>query len=276
MSTLFKKVTECEYKEFKGYLRYIKQKIKEQKVQDITSIEALINDTTEGKGKTVMHFAAAKGDAKVFRVLLKNGGSLQKRDDEDNTPFFTAVTHGHMDIIKHVVEKKLVDINETRNGNVTALHLAVSYGNLDLIKYLVGQGADINRVSEYGNPLTWAAVNKTKQQIEIVEYLIGLGVSLNGNAESCIPAPLILAIDQNNQDLFDVLIKNNADVNVKDDQKYSALHVCAERGTLKMLHALLEKGADPNYEREGKTPLYHAFENQRFDAIGVLRQHTQQ
>jgi len=37
--------------------------------------------------------------------------------------------------------------------------------------------------------------------------------------------------------------------------------VCAEKGTIKMCTALLEKGANPNYMNEGKNALIMAMEN---------------
>eukprot|EP00825_Cyclidium_porcatum_P026839 TRINITY_DN2883_c0_g1_i4.p1 TRINITY_DN2883_c0_g1~~TRINITY_DN2883_c0_g1_i4.p1 ORF type:complete len:217 (-),score=50.46 TRINITY_DN2883_c0_g1_i4:97-747(-) len=38
-------------------------------------------------------------------------------------------------------------------------------------------------------------------------------------------------------------------------------------------HCLL-KGANPNYEKDGKTPLFYAFERERIDVVTILRQYT--
>ena len=38
-----------------------------------------------------------------------------------------------------------------------------------------------------------------------------------------------------------------------------------------MLNILLDKGADPNYENESKTPLLHAMHNNQVEVVHVLQ-----
>lgn len=47
--------------------------------------------------------------------------------------------------------------------------------------------------------------------------------------------------------MYDVLISNGADVNVKDPHGYSALHVAAEKGNLQLVKDLIERGVDVEY-----------------------------
>lgn len=49
----------------------------------------------------------------------------------------------------------------------------------------------------------------------------------NGDLTCPAPAPLILAIDFGNKSIYDLLIANGADVQVKDPHGYSTLHVAA-------------------------------------------------
>ena len=49
----------------------------------------------------------------------------------------------------------------------------------------------------------------------------------NGDSTCPAPAPLILAIDFGNKKMYDLLLSNGADVNVKDPHGYSTLHLAA-------------------------------------------------
>lgn len=108
--------------------------------------------------------------------------------------------------------------------------------------------------------------------MDIIKYLIKHGANVNGDKKQ-IPPPLILAIDNNNEELFDLLIENNADVNITFDD-WSALHNAAERGSEKFTKILIEKGANPEYEAKGYTALEHAKKEGQFNIVVYLRELT--
>lgn len=47
--------------------------------------------------------------------------------------------------------------------------------------------------------------------------------------------------------MYDLLLSNGADVQVKDPHGYSTLHVAAEKGNLQLVKDLIERGVDPEY-----------------------------
>ena len=69
----------------------------------------------------------------------------------------------------------------------------------------------------------------------MIEFLLERGADPNCDSNAIIPPPLILAIDYGKMDLFQLLLKYNANVNVKDLNGWSALHLCAEKGNVEML-----------------------------------------
>ena len=79
----------------------------------------------------------------------------------------------------------------------------------------------------YGKPLNWAVGSNS---LEATKVLLDSGANPNGDFTGSNPAPLILAVDFNNQDIYKILIEKGADVNVKDPNGYSVLHVAAEKG----------------------------------------------
>jgi len=52
------------------------------------------------------------------------------------------------------------------------------------------------------------------------------------------------------------------------------LHICAEKGTIEMLDVLLDKGADANYEYNGKTALKLAINLKHYDFVKKLKLFT--
>ncbi len=110
---------------------------------------------------------------------------------------------------------------------------------------MVSKKADIEKISIHGKPINWAIGSG---HLEATTVLLELGANPNGDNSGSVVAPLILAIDQNRNDLYCLLITNGADINVKDPNGYSALHVAAEKGYLEVVKDLvLLRGADVNY-----------------------------
>ena len=60
-------------------------------------------------------------------------------------------------------------------------------------------------------------------------------------------------------------------MNATDPAGYPAMPVAADKGSLKVMKELIARGANPNVEVEGKTPLYLAFENQKWEVVSYLK-----
>ena len=146
--------------------------------------------------------------------------------------------------------------------HVCAIHLACSNGDNDTISYLLEKGANIEDPSTFGFPINWAA---GYYRIKTVEFLISKGASPNGDRDGALPSPLILSADYNDSELFKLLMSHGADANIKDLAGWSVLHICAEKGNMEFTKLLIEKGANPNYQNEKKTPLQLAFEHSHID-----------
>lgn len=166
------------------------------------------------------------------------------KDSEKNTPFLTAVQHGHLGLVQYFVEDLSTAVDSSTDGNVTALHIASNNSALEIIEYLLGKGADIERVSIYGKPLNWAVgSNHTQAALLLLEK----GANPNGDTTGPFPAPLILAVDFGNTELYERLIEKGADLHIKDPKGYSLLHLAAEKGNLELVKFLVGRGLDPNY-----------------------------
>ena len=258
----------------KNYLNALAKKIaaKEEPIlAEFLDLKSLFENLKEAKGKTPIHYAAAKGDVEVMRYLIDNFKvDYQIKDKEGNSPFFTAVEHGHLSLMRYFVEEMNVSPHSTKEGEISVVHLAANHDNIEVLEYLAEKGCDLEKVSIYGKPLNWAVGNR---HINATKFLLAKGCDANGDLTSPAPPPLILAIDFGAEDIYEALLsaQKPADVNTKDPQGYSALHVAAEKGNLKIVKELIEKGADINLEVEGKSPLYLAFESEKLEVVSYLK-----
>ena len=78
------------------------------------------------------------------------------KDKEGNTPFFTAVEHGFLHLVKYFVEELKISPHSAKEGNIRALHIAANNNQTEIIEYLINKGCDIEQVSIYGKPINWA------------------------------------------------------------------------------------------------------------------------
>ena len=109
-----------------------------------------------------------------------------------------------------------------------------------------------------------------KSDYEKVVEMIERGVTTNIH-DSEDMTPLAYALRNDDEKMFDLLIKNDADVNNQILKKTSLLTFYIKSKKSKLLSRLLEADADINFQDSiGMTPMMHAIENINIDAIKLL------
>ena len=109
-----------------------------------------------------------------------------------------------------------------------------------------------------------------KSNYEKVIEMLEKGVTANiHDAEDL--TPLAYALRNDDEKMFDLLIKNDADVNNQILKKTSLLTFYIKSKKSKLLKRLLDADADVNFQDSiGMTPMMHAIENINIDAIKML------
>ena len=83
--------------------------------------------------------------------------------------------------------------------------------------------------------------------------------------------PLAFALSNDDEKMFELLLKNDADVNKQILKKTSLLTFYIKSKKSKLLKRLLDADADVNFQDSiGMTPMMHAIENINIDAIKML------
>jgi ankyrin repeat protein len=107
--------------------------------------------------------------------------------------------------------------------------------------------------------------------IEAVKQHLAAGANVNAKDTNGW-TPLHLAALNGQKETTEILIAEGADVNAGD--KITPLHYAAQYGEKEIVELLISKGADVNAENyEGKTPLDRAIEYNQPETADLLRKH---
>ncbi|WP_010407437.1 ankyrin repeat domain-containing protein, partial [Wolbachia endosymbiont of Nasonia vitripennis] len=73
------------------------------------------------------------------------------KDNKSRTSLELAVSHGHLQVVKMLLQYKKVDMNAKGNDDWTILHIASQESNLEMVKCLVDEGSNINAKNASGS-----------------------------------------------------------------------------------------------------------------------------
>ena len=79
----------------------------------------------------------AKGDIVGVRAALARGEDVNSRDADDNTGLMYAISRGHNEIVKFLVEQTTVDLNCGDAGVGSTLHAAAAVDNVEAVRMLL-------------------------------------------------------------------------------------------------------------------------------------------
>lgn len=68
---------------------------------------------------------------------------------------------------------------------------------------MISEGANIEKLSIYGKPINWAVGNR---HVEATKALLDHGADPNGDSTGSNLAPLILAVDYNEANIYNLLV----------------------------------------------------------------------
>ena len=201
-----------------------------------------VNLATPDDENALCH-AAAQGQLEICSLLLGFGGAqLEKRMTPDmiTHPLLLAASNGHHAICKLIINQG-VDINLHDNLGGTALRYAVRNGHIECCKQLLDAGADINHVDIAGLSILCCAI--AVGNLDVFELLIERGALLTGKNTDA--TPLITAVQRANANIVQRLIELKVDLN-ENRSGETALRAACFCGSIEVVTALLEAGANPN------------------------------
>lgn len=232
-------------------------------------------------GRTLHYFIQKKATG-VVRILLSEGVDVNKgHTDEEgftSTPLQLAVITRNKKMAAVLISAK-ADVHAKNNMGHTALQLALDLGDFDVIKILILAGADdfdknVKGPNTGRTPLHSAAEGN---DVWLVERLIVRGAEVNIK-DANYQTPLHLAMTSNEGEshfnVMETLLKKEADVDSQDRYGKSTLHYFERWTSDKIINLLLRFEANVNLvDGDGNIPLVESIYVSNVEAVRQLVEH---
>ena len=162
----------------------------------------------------------------------------------EKTLLIDAVSRENLEDVKWLIQYVGSSVNEPSNDGTTPLGTAILRENLDIVRLLIERGADPNTTYPFENE----------------------------DGTVVLMSPLIEALELENSDIASFLIvQASANLNLKNDEGASPLHVAVSNSLEDIVHKLLQCNVSINEkDNNGATPLMIAAEEGDNDILKTL------
>lgn len=211
-------------------------------------------------GCTPLHGAVGADSLNVTEILITCGADINAKNNNGATPLHKAAQNGQMNIAVYLMENG-ANINARDNDERTPLHMAAKRAQVDMVKLLISRGAEINAMDkELATPLKAAELTDIPDRA-VVNTLRGHGGYSN----------IFDAAKDNCLDMIKSYLQSGVEVNSKNDQDETPLHIASASGRTRAIELLLSEGADLEInDRDGMTSLHRAVKKGHTHTVELL------
>ena len=203
--------------------------------------------------------AAKKGQISILELLLKNGVDINSKDNWKDSALIFAVDNHQVETVKFLIDKG-INLNNLDYYGETALFHAISIPDIELVKLLVKSGSDVNISDQYGTTcLMQSCKFHSMYGVEAMAKWTKIYKQDNENTADFVDDfnPNKIAFD-----ITQLLLENNADVDIENEDGINALDITAMNDDAKRIDLLLDYSADINHicKTNNFTPLMNAID----------------
>ena len=236
------------YKEFLEFL--LEENFSNQKIVEKFASLNLKIDEKDSKGNTLLNHAIEneKYDAAIW--LIDNGIDVSLENNSGDNSFHLAIEKKEPSVLKKILDKELVNINEKDKFGRTILQDLVVEGELNLAKLLINYGGDINSQDKKHKNVIFDALSYGDENF--VLYLLELDnpkVDLN-NVDSELNTIMHHNEVSKNETIAQKLIESGADTTIANAKGETFLTNLAQSDNSELAKKLIElslkNGADVN------------------------------
>ncbi|MBR9853330.1 MAG: ankyrin repeat domain-containing protein [Algicola sp.] len=212
-------------------------------------------------GYTPLHRLAYNNtDKAIFELFLSAGADVNQKDANGNTPFLNAAARNNMGMVK-LLSEDVSDFNTANANGQTALMLATENNTPEVVGYLLAKGADALVTDNMGNSIAyyWAASfsDKDAEAFEQKKILFEKKGVVFNNVQADGNTLYHLAAKNNNVSLAKKLEGFGIDLNAKNDEGLTALHLAAMKAENDgLMKYLISIGADVKIKTDFEETVY--------------------
>ncbi|XP_038660428.1 poly [ADP-ribose] polymerase tankyrase-1 isoform X2 [Scyliorhinus canicula] len=254
---------------------------------------------SDGRKSTPLHLAAGYNRVRIVQLLLQHGADVHAKDKGGLVPLHNACSYGHYEVTELLL-KHGACVNAMDLWQFTPLHEAASKNRVEVCSLLLSHGADPSLVNCHGKsamdmaptpelkerlayefkghsllqaakeadltkvkkslaleiinfkhpqthetPLHCAVASQHPKRKQVTELLLRKGANVNEKNKDFL-TPLHVASERAHNDVVEVLHKHGAKINALDTLGQAALHRAAHGGHLQTCRLLLSYGSDPS------------------------------
>jgi len=177
------------------------------------------------------------GSVEEIRDALEEGADVNKRTERGETPLMLAAASNREPYVITLLLDYGAALEARDNKGQTALYLAARYNtNPGVLRNLVTKGAAVNIVTSDGT------------------------------------TPLMAALESSSREKFDILLRNGARVDQRDNQGRTILHLLVEKeAELDQIRSVVRAGAAVNaMNNQDRTPLHLAAAGGQERVVGYM------
>lgn len=215
-------------------------------------------DHTDKLQRYPVHFAVCGGNMDILDILDSYSADYTVVDSNKTGCLHYASQFGQFNVVQRLFQRNFLYKTKDSFG-MSAIHYSAMFNSSDLINFYHSKGAHLNSKSRHGTPFCIAVKSNAP---EVVKYLIENGVDYNQIINKHNDNALMYSIKKNYDEIATIIINNCQNVDEKNDDGWTALHLAASLGRERICETLINHDADINATTSlGATPLLLSLNN---------------